>query len=97
MNDGALNGCEKSDIEMSQAENGLDEKSLDLSLTELPGEAILERGKCSNGIIVLTTFRLLVQRKNQSDINVPVTTIESVECKDLFTLTLLCKNAGVIR
>ncbi|CAD5120875.1 DgyrCDS9423 [Dimorphilus gyrociliatus] len=97
MNDGALNGCEKSDTNMSQTGNGLDDKSYDPLLTELSGEVIRERDKCSNGTIVLTSFRLLVQRKNLSDINVPVMTIDSVECRDLFTLTLLCKNAGVIR
>ena len=48
------------------------------------------------GVVVLSEFRLLATQQN-SFINIPVGLIDTVEVKELFTISIACKDATSFR
>ena len=73
-----------------------EDESLKVPFPLLNGESAEFLGRTSDGIIVLSNFRLLIRHK-ESFINVPLGLIESVEIREIFQLNVFCKDATVVR
>ncbi|XP_038061962.1 myotubularin-related protein 3-like isoform X2 [Patiria miniata] len=73
-----------------------DDPRLEVPYHQLCGESVTFLGRASDAIIVLSSYRLLIRHK-ESFVNVPVMLIESVECRDLFYLVILCKDGKTYR
>ncbi|ESO12515.1 hypothetical protein HELRODRAFT_62273 [Helobdella robusta] len=63
----------------------------------IAGEYIDYIGTMANGIIAISNYRFFVHRKELPFINLPLGLIDTVECQNLFTLVLLCKDAKTYR
>ncbi|XP_062570524.1 myotubularin-related protein 4-like [Saccostrea cucullata] len=73
-----------------------EDDSLQVPTPLLPGEAAEFLGKTTDGVIVLSNYRLLITFK-ASFVNVPIGMIDSVERTDIFFLNIYCKDATVAR
>ncbi|KAJ8312915.1 hypothetical protein KUTeg_010288 [Tegillarca granosa] len=73
-----------------------EDDSLHVPFPLLCGEAVEFLGRTSDGVIALSNFRLLIRCKD-SFINISLGLIESVECRDIFYLSVNCKDATVVR
>ncbi|XP_022096310.1 myotubularin-related protein 3-like isoform X2 [Acanthaster planci] len=73
-----------------------DDPRLEVPYHQLCGESVTYLGTASDAVIVLSSYRLLIRHK-ESFVNVPVMLIESVECRDLFYLVILCKDGKTYR
>jgi myotubularin-related protein 3/4 len=62
----------------------------------LCGESGRYLGRCADGLVTLTTFRLHICLR-KSFFNIPLGLIESVESRDMFYLVILCKDATTVR
>ena len=91
----SLEHVKKSDVFPKKTLVSEDER-LRVPFPLLSGESAEYLGRSTDGIIVLTNFRLLV-RYVDSFINVPLGLIESVEIRDIFYLHIYCKDATVVR
>ena len=67
-----------------------------LPFPPLEGEGVSYLDDTSEGVIVLTNYRLFIRYKN-SFINLVLGLIESVECRDIFFIHLYCKDARTVR
>ncbi|RXG58288.1 Myotubularin-related protein 4 [Armadillidium vulgare] len=63
-----------------------------LSLSLLSGESPQLIGKCSEGVITLTNYRLIMQYTGITH-NVPIGVIEQTEVRKVLGLQILCKDA----
>ncbi|KAK3565830.1 hypothetical protein QTP86_015812 [Hemibagrus guttatus] len=74
----------------------LEEEDLQVPFPELHGEFTKYVGRAEDAIIAMSSYRLHVKFK-ESIVNVPLRLLESVECRDMFQLHILCKDCKVIR
>nr|XP_023696603.1 myotubularin-related protein 3 isoform X2 [Paramormyrops kingsleyae] len=74
----------------------LEEESLQVPFPELHGESAEYVGRAEDAIIAISRYRLHIKFK-ESIVNVPLQLIESVECRDIFQLHIICKDCKVIR
>ncbi|XP_058244609.1 myotubularin-related protein 3 isoform X4 [Hemibagrus wyckioides] len=63
---------------------------------ELHGEFTKYVGRAEDAVIAMSSYRLHVKFK-ESIVNVPLQLLESVECRDMFQLHIMCKDCKVIR
>lgn len=94
VNDQPNSICHVQAIQMYQLPNG--NSPMDLPFTLLNGEAVVHHGHSVEGLMVLTNYRLFLQLC-ESQHHVPLGLIEIVEHKDLFYLTIGCKDARTYR
>lgn len=73
-----------------------EDKSLQVPFPLLSGESVEFLGRTVDGVIALSTFRLLVRFKD-SFVNVPLGLVEQIEMRDIFYLNIYCKDATVVR
>ncbi|KFV67383.1 Myotubularin-related protein 4, partial [Dryobates pubescens] len=64
--------------------------------TVLQGEGVEYLGHANDAVIAISNYRLHIKFKD-SVINVPLRMMESVECRDMFQLHIVCKDSKVIR
>ncbi|KFR00651.1 Myotubularin-related protein 4, partial [Opisthocomus hoazin] len=62
----------------------------------LQGEGVEYLGHANDAVIAISNYRLHIKFKD-SVINVPLRMMESVECRDMFQLHIVCKDSKVIR
>ena len=74
----------------------LEDDSLQVPNPLLPGEAPEFLGRTTDGVILLSNYRLLITFR-ASFVNVPIGMIDSVERTDIFFLNIYCKDATVAR
>lgn len=77
-----------------------DSASLPLPFNTLCGEAVEFIGRITDGVLALSNYRLYFQRTGKDgrgDFNIPLGLIEMVEVKELFHLTINCKDARTYR
>ena len=60
------------------------------------GEGVCYLDDTSEGVIVLTNYRLFIRYKN-SFISLPLGLIETLECRDIFFIHLYCKDSRTVR
>ncbi len=60
------------------------------------GEFVTFLGRTSDGVIALSNFRLFVRQK-KSFVNVPLGLIDIVDTREIFYLTIYCKDATTVR
>uniref|UniRef100_A0A8C4H0L7 phosphatidylinositol-3,5-bisphosphate 3-phosphatase n=1 Tax=Dicentrarchus labrax TaxID=13489 RepID=A0A8C4H0L7_DICLA len=70
--------------------------SLQVPFPVLQGEGVEYLGHADEAIIAISNYRLHIKFKD-SVINVPLRLIESVECRDMFQLHIICKDSKVVR
>uniref|UniRef100_A0AAQ6A467 phosphatidylinositol-3,5-bisphosphate 3-phosphatase n=1 Tax=Amphiprion ocellaris TaxID=80972 RepID=A0AAQ6A467_AMPOC len=70
--------------------------SLQVPFPVLQGEGVEYLGRADEAIIAISNYRLHIKFKD-SVINVPLRLIESVECRDMFQLHIICKDSKVVR
>ncbi|XP_009071627.1 PREDICTED: myotubularin-related protein 4, partial [Acanthisitta chloris] len=73
-----------------------EEESLQVPFTVLQGEGVEYLGHANDAVIAISNYRLHINFKD-SVINVPLRMMESVECRDMFQLHIVCKDSKVIR
>ncbi|KAM7088147.1 phosphatidylinositol-3,5-bisphosphate 3-phosphatase MTMR4 isoform 3-T3 [Ciconia maguari] len=73
-----------------------EEESLQVPFTVLQGEGVEYLGHANDAVIAISNYRLHIKFKD-SVINVPLRMMESVECRDMFQLHIVCKDSKVIR
>ncbi|XP_015502272.2 myotubularin-related protein 4 isoform X1 [Parus major] len=73
-----------------------EEESLQVPFTVLQGEGVEYLGHANDAVIAISNYRLHIKFKD-SVINVPLRMMESVECRDMFQLHIICKDSKVIR
>ncbi|KAL3856141.1 hypothetical protein ACJMK2_010931 [Sinanodonta woodiana] len=73
-----------------------DDETLHVPFPLLSGEFPEYLGRTSDGVIVLSNFRLLIRFK-KSFINIPLGLIEYLETRDVCHIHIYCKDATVIR
>lgn len=58
------------------------------------GESVKFLGRWENGILAISNYRLFIQHSTKlSEVSIPIRLIETVQIKDLFQLTVGCKDA----
>ncbi|XP_062814863.1 myotubularin-related protein 3-like [Anolis carolinensis] len=73
-----------------------EDDNLQVPFLELHGESTEFVGRAEEAVIALSNYRLHIKFK-ESLVNIPLQLIESVECRDLFQLHLVCKDCKIIR
>ena len=73
-----------------------DVEGLAIPYQPICGESILFLGKTAEGSVALSNFRLFL-RYPTSIANVPLTLIDTIECRDIFFLYVYCKDARMFR
>uniref|UniRef100_A0A3Q1G660 Myotubularin related protein 4 n=1 Tax=Acanthochromis polyacanthus TaxID=80966 RepID=A0A3Q1G660_9TELE len=73
-----------------------EDESLQVPFPVLQGEGVEYLGRADEAIIAISNYRLHIKFKD-SVINVPLRLIESVECRDMFQLHIICKDSKVVR
>ncbi|XP_041915976.1 myotubularin-related protein 3 isoform X2 [Alosa sapidissima] len=86
----------KASLTLSRKSPVLEEDNLQVPFSELHGECVEYVGRAEDAIIAMSSYRLHINFK-ESVINVPLQLIESVECRDMFQLQVICKDCKVIR
>ncbi|XP_072521248.1 phosphatidylinositol-3,5-bisphosphate 3-phosphatase MTMR3 [Salminus brasiliensis] len=74
----------------------VDEEHVQVPFPVLHGECVEHVGRAEGAVIALSSYRLHIKFKDNV-INVPLQLIESVECRDMVQLHLICKDCKVIR
>ncbi|XP_054717758.1 LOW QUALITY PROTEIN: myotubularin-related protein 3-like [Uloborus diversus] len=72
-----------------------DDGILSVPFTVLPGEGAIFRGQTSEGLIILTNYRLYHSEK--TFFNIPLGLIDYIECKEIFYLFIYCKDGRTFR
>lgn len=72
-----------------------EDDNMDISFTELPGESVKFIGKCDNGRLAISNYRLyyLSNAPKSFETSIPLRLIESVQIKEIFQLIISCKDA----
>ncbi|XP_062409448.1 myotubularin-related protein 3 isoform X2 [Sardina pilchardus] len=86
----------KASLTLSRKNPVLEEDNLQVPFSELHGECVEYVGRAEDAVIAMSSYRLHIKFK-ESVINVPLQLIESVECRDMFQLQVICKDCKVIR
>ncbi|CAL8363625.1 unnamed protein product [Lota lota] len=73
-----------------------EDESLQVPFPALQGEGVEYLGRADEAVIAISNYRLHIKFKD-SVINVPLGLIESVECRDMFQLHIICKDSKVVR
>ncbi|KAH7960643.1 hypothetical protein HPB49_022002 [Dermacentor silvarum] len=73
-----------------------DDPSLVVPFPCLPGEAVEFLGRSTQGIVALSSYRFFLAGPEQQ-LNLPLGLLEAVECRDIFYLHLICKDARSFR
>nr|XP_060642169.1 myotubularin-related protein 3 isoform X2 [Anolis sagrei ordinatus] len=73
-----------------------EDDNLQVPFLELHGESTEFVGRAEEAVIALSNYRLHIKFK-ESLVNIPLQLIESVECRDIFQLHLVCKDCKIIR
>uniref|UniRef100_A0AAY4E3E5 phosphatidylinositol-3,5-bisphosphate 3-phosphatase n=1 Tax=Denticeps clupeoides TaxID=299321 RepID=A0AAY4E3E5_9TELE len=73
----------------------LEDENLQVPFSELHGERVEYVGKAEDAIIALSSYRLHIKFKESVTTVSPL--VESVECRDMFQLHVICKECKVIR
>ncbi|CAL8276772.1 unnamed protein product [Arctogadus glacialis] len=73
-----------------------EDDSLQVPFPALQGEGVEYLGRADEAVIAISNYRLHIKFKD-SVINVPLGLIESVECRDMFQLHIICKDSKVVR
>ncbi|KAK4319925.1 hypothetical protein Pmani_009176 [Petrolisthes manimaculis] len=68
-----------------------DEPSLSVPFIPLSGEYAQYVGRTSDGLIALSNYRIFLQQRDAT-YHIPLGVIESIECREIFFLYLLCKD-----
>lgn len=68
-----------------------DEPSLSVPFILLSGEYAQYVGRTSDGLIALSNYRIFLQQRDTTYL-IPLGVIESIECREIFFLYLLCKD-----
>ncbi|XP_071520324.1 phosphatidylinositol-3,5-bisphosphate 3-phosphatase MTMR3 isoform X3 [Panulirus ornatus] len=68
-----------------------DEPSLSIPFIPLSGEYAQFVGRTSDGLIALSNYRIFLQQRDAT-YHVPLGVIETIECREIFFLFLLCKD-----
>ncbi|XP_069945444.1 phosphatidylinositol-3,5-bisphosphate 3-phosphatase MTMR3 isoform X3 [Cherax quadricarinatus] len=68
-----------------------DEPSLSIPFIPLSGEYAQFVGRTSDGLIALSNYRIILQQRDVT-YHVPLGVIETIECREIFFLYLLCKD-----
>ncbi|XP_030631142.1 myotubularin-related protein 3-like [Chanos chanos] len=74
----------------------LEEEHLQVPFSPLHGERVEYAGRMEGAVIAMSSYRLHIKFK-ESIVNVPLQLVESVECRDLTQLHVVCKDCKVIR
>ncbi|XP_061119175.1 myotubularin-related protein 3-like isoform X1 [Conger conger] len=72
------------------------EDSPQVPFLELQGEVTHFVGQAEDAVIAMSSYRLHIRFK-ESVVNVPLMLIESVECRDILHLHIVCKDCKVVR
>ncbi|XP_031433386.1 myotubularin-related protein 3 isoform X2 [Clupea harengus] len=86
----------RASLPLSRKTPVLEEDNLQVPFSELHEECVEYVGRAEVAIIAMSSYRLHIKFK-ESVINVPLQLIESVECRDMFQLQVICKDCKVIR
>lgn len=73
-----------------------DDPSLTVPFPCLPGEAVEFLGRSTQGVVALSSYRFFLAGPEQQ-VNLPLGLLEAVECRDIFYLHLICKDARSFR
>ena len=73
-----------------------DDELLQVPFPPLYGEYVQFLGRTSDGVIALSNFRLLIRQK-KSFVNIPLGLIDLVDTREIFYLTLYCKDGTTYR
>ncbi|KAL1414329.1 hypothetical protein MTO96_007572 [Rhipicephalus appendiculatus] len=73
-----------------------DDPSLVVPFPCLPGEAVEFLGRSTQGVVALSSYRFYLAGPDQQ-LNLPLGLLEAVECRDIFYLHLICKDARSFR
>lgn len=73
-----------------------DDPSLVVPFPCLPGEAVEFLGRSTQGVVALSSYRFFLAGPDQQ-LNLPLGLLEAVECRDIFYLHLICKDARSFR
>ncbi|KAH6933772.1 hypothetical protein HPB50_018251 [Hyalomma asiaticum] len=73
-----------------------DDPSLVVPFPCLPGEAVEFLGRSTQGVVALSSYRFFLAGPEQQ-LNLPLGLLEAVECRDIFYLHLICKDARSFR
>ena len=74
--------------------------STPIPFSPLCGEAVEFVGRITDGVLALSNYRLYYQRtgrEGKGDFNIPLGLVEMVEVKELFHLTISCKDVRTYR
>uniref|UniRef100_A0A8C4GZ05 phosphatidylinositol-3,5-bisphosphate 3-phosphatase n=1 Tax=Dicentrarchus labrax TaxID=13489 RepID=A0A8C4GZ05_DICLA len=83
-----------------------EDESLQVPFPVLQGEGVEYLGHADEAIIAISNYRLHIKFKDSvintypgvdNEISVPLRLIESVECRDMFQLHIICKDSKVVR
>ncbi|XP_022064341.1 myotubularin-related protein 4 isoform X1 [Acanthochromis polyacanthus] len=83
-----------------------EDESLQVPFPVLQGEGVEYLGRADEAIIAISNYRLHIKFKDSvintypgvdNEISVPLRLIESVECRDMFQLHIICKDSKVVR
>lgn len=76
-----------------------DDPKLETSLPLLPGEYMRFLGRCQEGVIVLTNYRLLLfgEWENEYRVNIPIRMLDGIIGTELFVVLVHTKDMGSIR
>ncbi|XP_071094279.1 phosphatidylinositol-3,5-bisphosphate 3-phosphatase MTMR3-like isoform X1 [Haliotis cracherodii] len=74
----------------------LEDDALQVPFPTMNGEYVTYLGRTSDGVIALSNFRLFVRQKNVF-VNVPLGLIDTVDTREIFYLTVYCKDATTVR
>lgn len=73
-----------------------DDPSLAVPFPCLPGESAEFLGRSTQGVVALSSYRFFLAGPEQQ-LNLPLGLLEAVECRDIFFLHLVCKDARSFR
>lgn len=74
------------------------EEEVRVPFPKLPGEFVRYFGKVHKGELYVTTYRLfVVMDEKRGFCNIPLTTVDTVEARDMFILQINCKDGRVFK
>lgn len=68
-----------------------DEPSLSIPFVPLAGEYAQFVGRTADGLMALSNYRVFLQQRDAT-YHIPLGVIETIECREIFFLFLLCKD-----
>ena len=69
-----------------------DDEQLTVPFSLVPGEYLQFCGRSADGIVALSNYRVFIQQ-NDTSYTIPLGVIDTLECREIIYLYILCKDS----